>query len=369
MSDSIRSSSKHIKLFIPGPVEVRPEILDAQAQWMIGHRMPECADLLGRIQPKLRQLFFTDQRVLITSSTGTGLWEGASRNCVARKVLHCVNGAFSERWHEVSQLNGKETELLAVPWGQPILPELVVQRLATGAFDAVALVHNETSTGVLSPLQEIAAAIRALPHGEDITIMVDAVSGLSGAALYFDAWDLDVVLTSSQKALALPPGLAFAAVSERALRKAATVPHRGYYFDFLTLAKYLDKNQHPATSPIPLLYALDVQLDAMLAEGLENRFQRHLQMRDMTIQYIRRQGFDLYGDEAYASPTMTNVRNEPPLNISALNNFLRQRGMIISNGYGSLKGKSFRIAHMGDCQPADLEALFAALDAFFAQAA
>lgn len=367
MSDSIRNSTKHIRLFIPGPVEVRPKILDAQAHWMIGHRMPECAELLARIQPKLRQVFFTQQRVLITSSTGTGLWEGASRNLVARKVLHCVNGAFAERWHEVSQLNGKDTEVLNVPWGEPILPEQVAARLAGSDFDALAVVHNETSTGILSPLPEIAAAVRALPNGRDIMIMVDAVSGLSGAELRFDEWDLDLVITSSQKAFALPPGLAFAAISERAMRKAATVPNRGYYFDFITLAKYLDKNQHPATSPIPLLYALDAQLDDMLAESMAGRFSRHLAMRDMTINYLNARGYQLYGNTAYASPTLSNVRNEPALDVSALNTHLRSRGMAISNGYGSLKGKTFRIAHMGDIQPADLEDLFAAMDEFLNQ--
>ena len=365
MSDSSRNSTKHIKLFIPGPVEVRPKILDAQANWMIGHRAPECMELMGRIQPKLRQVFFTQQRVLITSSTGTGLWEGAARNLVARKILHCVNGAFAERWHEVSQLNGKETEALSVPWGEPILPEQVTERLATGEFDALAVVHNETSTGILSPLRDIAAAVRALPNGHDIMLIVDAVSGLSGAELRFDDWDLDLVLTSSQKAFALPPGLAFAAISERAMRKAATVPNRGYYFDFISLAKYLDKNQHPATSPIPLLYALDVQLDDMLAESMAGRFARHLAMRDMTVQYLQTRGYQLYGNPAYASPTVSNVRNDPAIDISALNAHLRSRGMAISNGYGALKGKAFRIAHMGDIQPADLEELFAAMDEFF----
>lgn len=362
MSNSVRNTTKHIRLFIPGPTEVRPEILDAQADWMVGHRMPECKDLIAGIKPKLQQLFFTEQRVLISASTGTGFWEGASRNLVNKKVLHCVNGAFAERWYEVSQLNGKETELLAVEWGQPVLPEQVVERLAGGDFDALAVVHNETSTGVLNPIQEIAAAVRALPNGRDIMIMVDAVSGIAGAELRFDEWDLDVALCSSQKALALPAGLAFCAVSDRALAKAATVPNRGYYFDFVTLAQYLDKNQTPATTAISLLKAADRQMDDILAEGLENRFARHLAMRDRTIDFVKNHGFELYGDEAYASPTVTNVRNTRGIKVGDLNAYLRTRGMIISNGYGSLKEKSFRIAHMGDATMEHMEALFAAMD-------
>ena len=355
-----------MKLFIPGPTEVRPEILDAQAQWMVGHRMPECADLIGAIKPKLSQVFYTSQTILITASSGTGLWEAAVRNCVGKKVLTCVNGAFAERFSDVAGLNGKDMEVLNVPWGQPILPEQVVERLATGDFDAVTLVHNETSTGVTSPIQEIAQAIRALPNGQDIMILVDSVSGLAGARIEMDTWDLDMVLASSQKAFALPPGLAFCAVSDRAMAKAKTVPARGYYFDFISLAKSMAKNQTPATPAVSLLYALDRQLDDMMAEGMEQRFARHLAMRDRTLEWARGQGFEIFAAPGYESPTVTCASNNREIDISALNKYLRTRGMIISNGYGDLKGKTFRIAHMGDTQLDELEVLFAAMDDFLA---
>jgi len=368
MSDSKRSSTKHIKLYIPGPTEVRPEILDAQTEWMVGHRMPECIDLVGRIQPKLQKVFATNRRILISASSGTGFWEGAVRNCIDKKALNCVNGAFSDRWRDVTELNGKENEVLEVEWGQPILPEMVVERLSKGGFDAVTLVHNETSAGVESPIKEIAEAIRSLPGGNDIMILVDSVSGLSGARLAFDAWDLDVVLTSSQKAFALPAGLAFCAVSERAMAKAATVKNRGYYFDFITLDKSMAKNQTPATPAISLLFALDRQLDDMMAEGMESRFARHLAMRDMTIAWAKSHGFELLAPEGYESPTVTCIRNNLGIDISALNSFLRERGMILSNGYGSrLKNVTFRIAHMGDLQPSDMEELFSNVDDFLAQ--
>jgi predicted phosphoserine aminotransferase len=332
---------------------------------MIGHRMPECAELIGRIRPKLRQIFMTEQRVLLNASTGTGFMEGAVRNCVNKKALNCVNGAFSERWRKVTEGNGKANEVLEVEWGEPILAEMVVERLEGGDFDAVCLTHNETSTGVTSPIREIAAAIRDLPNGEDIIIMVDSVSGLSGARLEFDAWDLDVAITSSQKAFALPAGLAFTAVSDRAMVRAETVSDRGYYFDFLLLNNYLQKNQTPATSAISLLYALDKQLDDMMAEGIENRFERHLAMRDRTIAWAKERGFEIFAAPGYESPTVTCVRNNLEIDVVALNQFLRERGMIISNGYGSkLRHKTFRIAHMGDIQMDDLEALFAAIDDF-----
>ncbi len=355
---------QHVKLFIPGPTEVRPEILDAQAQWMVGHRMPECADLIGSIKPKLSQVFFTNQTVLVTASSGTGLWEAAARNCVNKKALTCVNGAFAERFSDVVEMNGKAIEVLNVPWGQPILPEPVVERLATGEFDAVTLVHNETSTGATSPIRDIAQAIRALPNGQDIMILVDAVSGLAGARIEMDAWDLDVILASSQKAFALPPGIAFCAVSDRAMTKAKTVPARGYYFDFISLAKSMAKNQTPATPAVSLLYALDRQLDDMMAEGMEARFERHLAMRDCTLEWAKGKGFEIFAAPGYESPTVTCISNNREIDIAALNKFLRARGMIISNGYGDLKGKTFRIAHMGDTQMHELETLFAAMDEF-----
>jgi predicted phosphoserine aminotransferase len=362
--NSTRRSRPHIKLFIPGPTEVRRDILEAQTEWMIGHRMPECADLIGRIQPRLSQVFMTEKRVLISASSGSGLMEGAVRNCSDKKVLNCVNGAFSDRWREITEANGKVNEVLSVEWGQPIRPEQVAERVASGEFDAIAVAHNETSTGVTNPIGEIAAAVRSAPHGGDIMILVDAVSSLGGARIEFDAWDLDVLLTSSQKAFALPAGLAFCAVSERAMAKAKTVANRGYYFDFVTLDKYLAKNQTPATPAISLLYALDRQLEDMLAEGLENRFARHMAMRDVTLAWARGRGFTIFAAAGYESPTVTCVNNNLNIDIAALNQHLRSQGMIISNGYGVLKGKTFRIAHMGDLQPVDMEEVFAAMDEF-----
>jgi predicted phosphoserine aminotransferase len=367
MRNSIRRGSQHIKLFIPGPTEVRPEILEAQTQWMIGHRMPECADLFARIQVKIRQVFKTRSRVYINASSGTGLQEAAIRNCTSKKVLNCVNGAFADRWRQVTEANGKDNAVLEVEWGQPILPELVVEQLSRGDFDAVTIVHNETSTGLTNPIGEIARAVRQMPGGDGLMLLVDSVSGLSGANLEFDAWDLDVVLTSSQKAFALPAGLAFCAVSDRALEKARTVPHRGYYFDFLELEKYLLRNQTPATPAISLMFALDRQLNDMLDEGIDNRLARHLAMRDMTINWISSRKFGLFASEGYRSATITCARNNLGIDISALNRYLRHHGFIISNGYGQLKEKTFRIAHMGDIHAVDLAQLFGAIDDFLRQ--
>jgi predicted phosphoserine aminotransferase len=365
MSDKVRAN-EHVKLFIPGPTEVRPEVLDAQTDWMIGHRMPECADLISRIRPKLGQVFITEKRVLISASTGSGFMEAAIRNVTNKKVLNCVNGAFSKRWQDITVACGRENEVLDAKWGQPILPEAVAERLVNGGFDAITVAHNETSTGVTNPIEAIAQVVRQVPNGEHIMVLVDAVSSLGGVAIPFDDWDLDLLLTSSQKAFALPAGLAFAAVSDRAMEKAKTVPGRGWYFDFLVLEKYLLRNQTPATTAVSLMYALDKQLDDMMAEGMDNRYARHLAMRDRTIEWANSRGLTLFAPEGYRSPTVTCISNDREFDIPELNTFLRSKGMIISDGYGSLKGKNFRIAHMGDLQMGDMEELFAAIDEYFA---
>jgi predicted phosphoserine aminotransferase len=355
-----------VRLFIPGPVEVRPEILDAQADWMIGHRSGEFAALYARMQPKLQQTFYTQNPVYLYTSSGTGVWESASR-CAVRdeaRILHLTCGAFSERWAEVSELNGKQVDVIAVEWGQAVKPEQLADALRHTAYDAVACVMNETSTGVRNPVEAYAEVLRDYP---DTLFLVDVVSIYAGAKVDTDAWGIDVCLTSTQKAFALPPGMAFAAVSPAVLERARQVKHRGYYFDVLEIDKHHQKNNTPATPPVSLMYAADRQLDDMLAEGLEARFARHERMAQMTREWVQRAGFAMFSEEGYHSPTVTTVANTRNIDMSALNAFLRERGMVISNGYGKLKGKTFRIAHMGDTQPEDMVALFAAMDEFLAR--
>jgi len=351
-------------LFIPGPTDVHPAVLAAQAKPMIGHRGADFTSLFARLQPKLRQVFLTQSRVYISTSSGTGLQEAAIRNGVARKVLSCINGAFSERWYEVAIANSKEAARLDVEWGKAIKPDMVNAALAAGGFDALTVVHNETSTGVVSPVQDIAALMHE--RYPDVMILVDAVSSLGGDRLDFDEWGLDVLLTSSQKCLAVPPGLSFAAVSDRALEKARNVPNRGLYFDFVELEEYLLKNQTPSTPAISLMWALDAALDRILAEGLEARLERHTQMADRVRAWAAAE-FDLFAEEGYRSQTVTCIKNTRGLDVKALNAHLRSKGMQISDGYGRLKGSTFRIAHMGEIGMADVEAVLAAIDEFIAK--
>jgi len=349
-------------MFVPGPVDVADEVLQAQAQPILPHRSAEFETIFHRAEQKARKLFYTQYRVFITASSGTGLQEAAVRNFAKAKVLACVNGAFGARWAEVARTNGKEVTVLEAEWGQPILPEQVAEALKKDHFEIVTVVHNETSVGLENPIKDIAAAVREV--SPDTLICVDAVSSLGGAKLEMDAWGLDMVLTSSQKCLALPPGLALGAVSDRAMERAKEVPHRGWYFDFLRLEKHRLKDSTPATPAISLIYALDLQLDRILAEGLENRFARHTAMAQRVQSWALERGFSLFAAEGYRSKTVTTIRNDRGLDVGELNQWLLQRDMRIANGYGPLKGKTFRIAHMGELQMADIEALLSALDEY-----
>ena len=352
------------RMFVPGPVDVADEVLQAQAQPMLPHRSAEFEAIFHRAEQKARQLFYTQYRVFITASSGTGLQEAAVRNLAHEKVLACVNGAFGARWAEVARTNGKQVTVVEAEWGQPIRPEQVAEALRRDHYDIVTVVHNETSVGLENPVRDIAAAVREV--SPDTLVCVDAVSSLGGAKLEMDAWGLDMVLTSSQKCLALPPGIALGAVSDRAMERAQQVPNRGWYFDFVRLEKHRLKDSTPATPAISLIYALDFQLDRILTEGLENRFARHAAMAKRVQRWALERGFALFAAEGYRSKTVTTVQNTHGWEIGQLNAWLLERGMRIANGYGPLKGKTFRIAHMGELQMEDIETLLAALDEYLA---
>jgi len=356
--------SGHKRLVLAGPIEVRPEILAAQNQFMFGHRSPEFAELYARLQGKLRQAFFTESRVFLVGSSGTGFWEGASRNCIRddRKALHLVGGAFSERWATISQANGKQIDVLEVDWGKAHTADMVADALSKAPYDAVCAVHNETSTGVTNPIKQIGQVVREY---DDTLYLVDSVSGFLGIELRVDEWGIDMALTSSQKAFALPPGIAFAAVSDRVLDRAKQIPHRGYYFDFLAMEKSGLKNNTPSTPPVSLMWAADAQMDAILEYGIENRWQKHLDMRDTAIAWAQDRGFELFAQEGYRSPTITTVANSRGIDVMAMAKFMYdEKDFAIDKGYGKIKGETFRIGHMGDMQPDVLDEVLAGFDEF-----
>jgi predicted phosphoserine aminotransferase len=347
------------KLFIPGPTHVRKEILEAQTAPMLGHRSKDYSNLQAEVRPKLQQLLYTEQPVFIYASTGTGLMEGSLRQSVQKRALVTVCGAFSDRWHNIAEVNGIPVDRVDVDWGQGFTPELVDEALSKADYDVLTVTFNETSTGVMNPLADIAAMVRQ--KYPDVVILVDAVSAMAGVKIEFDAWDIDVALSSSQKCFALPPGLTIAAVSDRALKRAEKIPNRGYYFDFLTMLKYYKRDQTPATPAISLIQALNKQLDDIIAEGLENRWARHIKMADIVRAWAR-QYFALFAGDAFLSDTVTTVQNTRGISVADLNSELGKRGAMISNGYGDLKEQTFRIAHMGDITIDDIQWLLAQID-------
>ncbi|MHC1768147.1 MAG: alanine--glyoxylate aminotransferase family protein [Verrucomicrobiia bacterium] len=354
----------HVKLHIPGPVNVSEKTFRAFCTPMIGHRSQGFKDLYARLQPQLQALFYTKQLVYLSTSSAWGVMEGAVRNLVAKKVLCCQCGAFSGKWLDVSLRCGKAAEGLKVSWGSPIRAEAVDTKLATGQFDAMTLIHNETSTGVMSPLAEIAALKKKYP---DVTFIVDSVSSLTATKIPFDELGIDVLLAGTQKALALPPGLALFTCSAAAREKAATAKDRGYYFDFVEFQKNAESNMTPSTPSIGHVFALASKLEDIFAEGLEARYLRHATLAEMTRQWARGHGFTLFPDQGFESVTLTCVNNGAKpggrvVDVPKLQKLVKDQGFLIDGGYGKIKGTTFRVSNMGDETESTMKQLYAAMD-------
>ena len=350
----------HIKLFSPGPIEVSEKTMKAFSLPMVGHRSKDFQTLNASIQPGLQQLFYTTQPVFVSTSSAWGVMEGALRNLVSKKVLCCMSGAFSDKWFDVAKKCGKQAEPLQVDWGMAIKPEAIEAKLATGEFDALTLIHNETSTGTMNPLPEIAAVVRKFP---DVLFIVDVVSSLSVLKIPFDELGVDVMLAGTQKALALPAGAAVFTVSEKAYAKAATMKDRGYYFDFLEFKKNQENNMTPTTPSISHFYALQSKLEDIFAEGLDARYARHLENARITRQWAEKRGFELFPEKGYESISLTCVRNNRDIDVAALISLLKKKhSCTIDGGYGKIKGASFRISTMGDESTENIRQLLGWLD-------
>jgi len=354
----------HTKLHIPGPVEVSDKTFQAFRSPMIGHRGQGFKDLYAKIQPQLQQLLHTKQLVYLSTSSAWGIMEGAIRNLVTKKVLNCMCGAFSDKWLDVSKRCGKAAEALQVPWGSPIRAADVDKKLGTGQFDALTLIHNETSTGVMSPLAEIAALKKKYP---DVTFIVDSVSSMSAVPLKFDELGIDVLLAGTQKAFALPPGLAVFVCSAAALSKAATVSDRGYYFDLVEFQKNAEQSMTPSTPSIGHIYALSSKLDEFFAEGLEARYGRHRRTNQMIHDWAAKNGFTLFPEAGFESVTLTCINNGAKpggrtVDVPKLQKLVKDQGFLIDGGYGKIKGTTFRVSNMGDETEATMNQLISALD-------
>lgn len=349
------------KLFIPGPVEVSAKTYKAMTTPVFGHRSADFVELYKAVQPGLQTLFFTSDPVFLSTSSAWGVMEGALRNLCQRKVLNICSGAFSDKWFDVSTRCGLEAEALQYEWGTPVDPEDIRKHLATGQFDALTLIHNETSTGTMNPLADIMAVVREFP---EVISIVDSVSSFSVLPIEKDALGIDVLLTGSQKALALPPGLALFSVSERALKRAASTPARGYYFDFIEFLKNHEKHMTPSTPNIPLIFALRSKLEDIFAEGVQARYQRHTTLNNLVHQWIDSHGLDTLPPRSAASRSLSCVQNRHNWDIPQLNAYLKANfNCVIDGGYGKLKGKTFRISNMGDESLETMRGLLRDLDA------
>ena len=359
----------HVKLHIPGPVEVSAKTFRAFSSPMIGHRGQGFKDLYAQIQPQLQQLLFTRQLVYLSTSSAWGVMEGAVRNLVQKRVLNCMCGAFSDKWFDVSKRCGKQAEALQVPWGSPIRAADVDQKLATGQFDALTVIHNETSTGVMSPIAEIAALKKKYP---DVMFIVDAVSSMSAVPLKFDELGIDVLLAGTQKAFAMPPGTSIFTVSPAALARAATTKDRGYYFDFVEFQKNAEKNMTPSTPSIGHVFALASKLDEFFAEGLENRYARHIKTNHLLRDWAAKNGFTLFPEKGFESLTLVCINNGARpggrvVDAEKLVKLVKKEGFLINGGYGKIKGTTIRVSNMGDETEASMTPLIAALDKAMAQ--
>jgi aspartate aminotransferase-like enzyme len=291
--------------------------------------------------------------------------EGSIRNVVKRRVLNCMNGAFSDKWNDVALRCAKQATPLRFEWGQPVEPEAVRRELATGAFDAVTLIHNETSCGCMSDLPALMAVIRGFP---DVISIVDTVSSFSAMPIPKDELGIDIMITGSQKALALPPGLSLVSVSKRALERAADVTDRGYYFDLLEFQKNHENGMTPSTPIIPIIYALGSKLAEIRAEGLGARYARHARLNKAVRDWGLARGFRLFPKEGHGSVTLNCFANNLGYDLPTLNKVLKAKHqLVIDGGYGKLKGETFRISNMGDETDATIAGLIKALDSALAE--
>lgn len=352
-------TNPRIDFFLPGPSWVRDDVRQAMTGPMIGHRSQAFRQLHESLAPRIQQVFRTVGEVPIATGSATLIMESAVISTVGSDVLNLTCGAFSERWHVVSRSLGRQADKLEVPWGRAIEPDMVRKMLRRKSYEAVTVTHSETSTGVLNPLQEIASVIR---EESDALVLVDAVSSLGGAPLETDQWGLDVVLASTQKALAVPPGLTLFSFSERAAERASALVNRGFYTDFL---RYRDQHRKAGTITTPaisVLYALDRQLDLILQEGIEARWERHAALQAMTAKWARAHGLTYASAAGARSPTISCLRPPEGVSAPALVRRLAEQGLTVGGGYGAWKAETFRIGHMGEVRGTDLEHLLLAIE-------
>ncbi|MCW4047161.1 MAG: alanine--glyoxylate aminotransferase family protein [Candidatus Bathyarchaeota archaeon] len=351
----------HKKLLIPGPTEVSQTILQEQTHPLIGHRSKEFQEFYAQITAKLTEYFQlpSDCKPTVTTSSGTLWFDIVARSIVKQKALVCVNGAFSERFGKTIQACGKQADFIEVDWGKAVKPDMIAEKLETGEYDTLAVCHNESSTGVRNPIQEIGKLVRR--DYPDIIYAIDAVSSMAGDKTFPAEIGCDIIFASTQKCFALPPGLAVGLVNDRALERAREIPNRGSYTDLVEIFEAEQKHQTPFTPCIPLLYALNKRMDLLLEETYDKVYARHRAMAEYTQQWAKKH-FAMFSEPGYESITVSCIQNTQGKSVKDLNAKLAEHGYVISNGYGKLAEKTFRIGHMGEWTLPEIKQVLAVID-------
>jgi len=353
---------EQIILRIPGPTPIPPQVERAMSRPMVGHRSGEFSKQFAETAARLKYVFQTEQDVYVMAGSGTSGLEAAVANTVSPgdTVLICTCGNFGDRFTKIAKAYGASTLLVEAEWGQAIDAAQVQAALQAHPETKVVFVtHCETSTGVLNDVQAIADVVKNTPA----LLVVDAVSSLGGAALPMDAWNLDIVVTGSQKALMLPTGLCFLSLSEKAWKVVESNENPRFYFDLRAYRKQLAASTTPYTPAVSLIYGLQEVMNMIEEEGLENVLNRHLQMQRMTRAAIKALGLPLFAADEIASPTVTSIQSDGSFDVEELRKVLRKDFKIaVAGGQQHLKGKLFRIGHMGYATAADTLQMIATLE-------
>lgn len=349
-----------MKLFTVGPVACYPEVLEEMKHQMFSHRSEEYKKLHMETVESLQKFMETQNQVFLFSSTGTGFMEGSVRNCVDKKMLCCINGSFGKRFADVAVSNGKIIEKIEPPLGEPITPDSLDDKLSKCPdVEAVAITHNETSTGMINPLEKLAGVVKK--HGK--LLFVDAVSSMGGTEIKVDKWDLDVCFGSSQKCFGVPPGLGMGSVSEKALKRSEVAKNKGWYFDFKLWETYQRDKGTPVTSVIPQIAGLNKILKLIDKWGGKKKYFNLYRERNKRIREgIQKLGLTLFPKKGYESPTVTCTN--APSNISGIEicQKMREKEFELAKGYGSVKNTTFRIGNMGYIEFKDIELMLKTLE-------
>ena len=356
---------KFPKLFIPGPTHVSDDILEVLSTEQIGHRTPEISSLIDTLVLGVQKVLNTKNHIYLVSHAATGLWEMGTKNTVKKGIVHCVNGAFSSKWALSSEKNGFNTFRIDYDWGFGVKPEDIDKQLSTGNYDVLAMVHNETSTGVMSNLNEISHLLKT--KYPDVIWLVDAVSSMAGVEINVDDLGIDFLLSSTQKAWGLPAGFSICSVTERMLEASKTINNKGYFLDIEVYEKYYQKSQTPTTPSIPHMFGLKKVLEKIDEEGLENRWKRHIDMAKYTREWALNHGQELFPERGCESVTVTCIKNVKKWDIFKIYDILLEKNYRMDRGYGNLKGKVFRIPHMGNIYMNDLKDYLEQIDEVLCQ--